>query len=145
MTVAETRGRTSLHTEKARYFVWKILFLLTYPSKSFETLFRLFSRLNSLIIVQKKNKALDTFRRRLMSLKPGFHIVVSVVSVVSVLRKKFIGWIEFTLSCRTSCICRFFCIEHLYGRFPKSCICPMNFFRTTDTTDTAIWKPGFTV
>ena len=22
-------------------------------------------------------------------------------------------------------------------------ICPMNFFRTTDTTDTTIWKPGF--
>ena len=29
------------------------------------------------------------------------------------------------------------CIEQLYG----SCICPMNFFRTTDTT---IWKPGLT-
>ena len=24
-------------------------------------------------------------------------------------------------------------------------ICPMNFFRTTDTTDTTIWKPGFRV
>ena len=23
-------------------------------------------------------------------------------------------------------------------------ICPMNFFRTSDTTDTTIWKPGFT-
>ena len=42
------------------------------------------------------------------------HIVVSVVSVV---RKKFIGQIEFILSPTTSCICRFFCIEHLYGRF----------------------------
>ena len=49
------------------------------------------------------------------SLKPGFHIVVFVVSVV---RKKFIGQTEFILSCTTSCICRFFCIEHLYGRFP---------------------------
>ena len=47
--------------------------------------------------------------------KPGFHIVVSVVSVV---RKKFIGQIEFILSRTTSCICRFFCIEHLYGGFP---------------------------
>ena len=28
-----------------------------------------------------------------VSLKPGFHIVVSVVSVVSVVRKKFIGQI----------------------------------------------------
>ena len=55
-------------------------------------------------------------------------MVVSVVSVVSVVRKKFIGQIEFILS-RT-----------------KSYICPMNFFRTTDTTDTTdttIWKPGF--
>ena len=51
-------------------------------------------------------------------LKPGFHIVVSVVSVVSVVRKKFIGLIEFILSRTISCICHFFCIEHLYGRFP---------------------------
>ena len=49
------------------------------------------------------------------NLKPGFHIVVSVVSVV---RKKFIGQIEFILSRTTSYICHFFCIEHLYGRFP---------------------------
>ena len=50
-----------------------------------------------------------------LPLKPGFHIVVSVVSVV---RKKFIGQIEFILSRTKSCICYFFCIEHLYGRFP---------------------------
>ena len=77
--------------------------------------------------------------------KPGFHIVVSVVSVV---RKKFIGQIQ------------------LYGNLPYKCsmqkkrqiqvvvldrmnsICPMNFFRTigtTDTTDTTIWNPGFIV
>ena len=80
--------------------------------------------------------------------KPGFHIVVPVVSVV---RKKFIGQIQ------------------LYGNLPYKCsmqkkrqiqvvvldrmnsICPMNFFRTigttdtTDTTDTTIWKPGFIV
>ena len=93
-------------------------------------------------------KSLDPVRMAglLVPLKPGFHIVVSVVSVVSVVRKKFIGQIEFILSRRTSCICHFFCIEHLYGRFPLSFICPMNFFRTTDTTDTTdttIWKPGF--
>ena len=57
-------------------------------------------------------------------------------SVVSVVRKNFIGQIEFILSRTTSCICRFCCIEHLYGRFPWSCICPMNFFRTTDTIET---------
>ena len=67
-------------------------------------------------------------------LKPGFHIVVSVV------RKKVISQLQ------------------LYGNLPYKCsiqkkrqiqlvrdrmnsICPMNFFRTTDTT---IWKPGFT-
>jgi len=48
--------------------------------------------------------------------------------------------IEFILSRTTSCICRFCRIERLYGRFPYS---RMNFFRTTDTTDTTIWKPGF--
>ena len=46
----------------------------------------------------------DTF---LVLIKPGFHIVVSVVSLV---RKKFIGQIEFILSRTASCICRFFCI-----------------------------------
>ena len=51
-------------------------------------------------------------------LKPGFHMVVSVVYVVSVVGKKFIGQIEFILSRTKSCTCRFFCIEHLYGRFP---------------------------
>ena len=39
-------------------------------------------------------------------------MVVSVVSVVSVVGKKFIGQIEFILSRTTSCICRFYCIEH---------------------------------
>ena len=47
------------------------------------------------------------------ALKPGFHMVVSVVSVASVVRKKFIGQIEFILSRTASFICRFFCIEHL--------------------------------
>ena len=75
----------------------------------------------------------------LQRLKTGFHIVVSVVSVV---RKKLTGQIQ------------------LYGNLPYNCsiqqkwqiqrvvrdrmnsICPMNFFRTADTTDTTIWKPG---
>ena len=61
------------------------------------------------------------FRVRLLGcqLKPGFHIVVSVVSVV---RKKFVVQIEFILSLAKSCICRFFCIEHLYGRDRKSVV-----------------------
>ena len=71
-------------------------------------------------------------------------MVVSVVSVVSVVRKKFIGQIYFILSRTTSCICRFFCIEHLYaGGFHKVISVLWIFFRTTDTTDTTIWKPGF--
>ena len=53
-----------------------------------------------------------------VAVKPGFHIVVSVVSVVSVVRKKFIGQIEFILSRTKRCICHFYCIEQLYGRFP---------------------------
>ena len=79
--------------------------------------------------------------------KPGFHVVVSLVSVVSVIRKKLTGQMQ------------------LYGNLPSNAqykrnagqielvvrdrinsICPMNFFRTTDTTDTTdttIWKPGF--
>ena len=59
-----------------------------------------------------KPKNCLTYRTRdeLTELKPGFHMVVSVVSVV---RKKFIGQIEFILSRTTSCICRFFCIEPL--------------------------------
>ena len=56
--------------------------------------------------------------QRFAPLKPGFLIVVSVVSVGSVVRKKFIVPIELILSRTTSCICRFFCIEHSYGRFP---------------------------
>ena len=61
---------------------------------------------------------LKAHKNAVYSLKPGFHIVVSVVSVVSVVRKKFIGQIELILSRTTSSICRFFCIEHLHGRFP---------------------------
>ena len=30
----------------------------------------------------------------------------------------------------------------LFVRDRMNSICPMNFFRTTDTTDTTIWKPG---
>ena len=59
--------------------------------------------------------SLGTLSAIIYHIKPGFHIVVSVVSVV---RKKFIGPTEFILSHTTSCICHFFCIEHLYGRFP---------------------------
>ena len=53
--------------------------------------------------------------------------------------------IEFILSRTTSRICRFCRIERLHRRFPYSCICRMNFFLTTETTDTTIWKPGFMV
>ena len=36
--------------------------------------------------------------------------------------------------------------QQLFVRDRMNSICPMNFFRmtdTTDTTDTTIWKPGF--
>ena len=64
---------------------------------------------------QSGNSSKKLSETKTRMLKPGFHIVVSVVSVV---RKKIIGPIEFILSRTTSCICHFFCIEHLYGRFP---------------------------
>ena len=108
------------------------------------------TNLNHLILLQKRitrivnKKPFDAHTDPLF--KPGFHIVVSVVSVVSVVRNKFIGQMQ------------------LYGNLPYKCsiqkkrqiqlfvldrmnsICPMNFFRTTDTTDTTdttIWKTGF--
>ena len=66
----------------------------------------------------RANRAeIQFFNVTYVNLKPSFHIVVSVVSVVSVARKKFIGQIEFILSRTKRCICHFFCIEHLYGRF----------------------------
>jgi len=71
--------------------------------------------------IQKKEKPLnanlmyDSSLNIVSEFKPGFLIVVSVVSVV---RKKFIRQIEFILSCTTCFSCRFCCIEHLYGTFP---------------------------
>ena len=58
-----------------------------------------------------------------LSLKPKPSLsLVSISLYLSYLsclvRKKFIGQIEFILSRTKSCICHFFCIEHLYGRFP---------------------------
>ena len=48
-----------------------------------------------------------------MRLKPGFHIVVSVVSVVG---KKFIGQIEFILSRTTSCMILSFLLHRAFVR-----------------------------
>ena len=64
-------------------------------------------------------KALFLLQWAFRSFKPGFHIIVSVVSVVSVVRKKFIGQIEFILSRTTRCICHFCCIESCTGGFHK--------------------------
>ena len=47
--------------------------------------------------MSKHRKSANTVLPR-CRVKPGFHIVVSVVSVVSVVRKKFIGRTEFILS-----------------------------------------------
>ena len=72
-------------------------------------------------------------------LKPGFHIVVSVVSVVSVVRKKFIGQIQLSGNLPYKCSIQKKRQIQLFVRDKMNSICPMNFFRTTDTT---IWKPG---
>ena len=76
-------------------------------------------------------------------LNPGFHIVESVVSVV---RKKFIGQLQFYGNLPYKCSIQKKRQIQLFVRDRMNSICPMNFFRTTDTTattDTTIWKPGF--
>ena len=67
------------------------------------------------------------------SLKPGFHIVVFVV------RKKFIGRIQLYGNLPYKCSIQKKRQIQLVVRDRMNSICPMNFFRTTDTT---IWKPG---
>ena len=69
-------------------------------------------------------------------IKPGFHIVVSVV------RKKFIGQIQLYGNLPYKCSMQKKRQIQLAVRDRMNSICPMNFFRTTDTTDTTIWKPG---
>ena len=71
-------------------------------------------------------------------LKPGFHIVVSVV------RKKFIGQLQLYGNLPYKCSIQKKRQIQLVVRDRMNSICPMNFFRTTDTTDTTMWKPGFT-
>ena len=73
-------------------------------------------------------------------LKPGFHIVVSVVSVV---RKKFIGQLQIYGNLPHKCSIQKKRQIQRFVRDRMNSICPINFFRTTDTTDTTIWKPGF--
>ena len=78
-------------------------------------------------------------------LKPDFHIVVSVVSVVSVVRKKFIGQLQLYGNLPYKSSIQKKRQMQLFVRDRMNSICPMNFFRTTDTTDTTdttIWKPG---
>ena len=75
--------------------------------------------------------------------KPGFHIVVSVVSVV---RKKLIGQLQLYGNLPYKCSIQKKRQIKLVVRDRMNSICPMNFFRTTGTTgttDTTIWKPGF--
>ena len=71
--------------------------------------------------------------------KPGFHIVVSVV------RKKFIGQIQLYGNLPYKCSIQKKLQIQLVVRDRINSICPMNFFRATDPTDTTIWKPGFTL
>ena len=74
--------------------------------------------------------------------KPGFHIVVSVVSVMPVVRKKFIGQIYLYGNLLYKCSIQKKRQIQLAVRDRMNSICPLNFFRTMDTTDTTIWKPG---
>ena len=73
---------------------------------------------------------------------PGFHIVVSVV------RKKFIGQLQLYGNLPYKCSIQKKRQIQLVVRDRTNSICPMIFFRTTDTTDTTdttIWKPGLTL
>ena len=76
------------------------------------------------------------------ALKPGFHIVVSVVSVVSIVRKKFIGQILLYGNLPYKCSIQKKRQIQLVVRDRMNSIGPTNFFRTTDST---IWKPGLRV
>ena len=69
-------------------------------------------------------------------------LVVSVVSVVSVVRKKFIGQIQLYGNLSYKCSIQKKRQIQLVVRDRMNSTCPMNFFRMTDTTDTTIWKPG---
>ena len=80
-----------------------------------------------------------------VSLKPGFHIVVSVVSVV---RKKFIGQMQIYGNLPYKCSIQKKRQIQPFVRDRMNSICPTNFFRTTDTTDTTdttIWEPGLSL
>ena len=83
-------------------------------------------------------------QHEITTFKPGFHIIVSVVSVVSVVRKKFIGQLQLYGNLSYKCSIQKKRQIQLFVRDRMNSLCPMNFFRTTDTTDTTIWKPGFT-
>ena len=75
-------------------------------------------------------------------------MVVSVVSVVSVVRKKFIGQIQLYGNLPYKCSVQKKRHIQLFVRDRMNSICPMIFFRTTDTTDTTdttIWKPGLKI
>ena len=72
-------------------------------------------------------------------IKPGFHIFVSVMSVV---QKKFIGQKQLYRNLPYKCSIQQKREIQLVVRDRMNSICPMNFFRRTDTTDTMIWKPG---
>ena len=61
-------------------------------------------------------------------LKPGFHIVVSVVSVVSVVRKKFIGQLQIYGNLPYKCSIQKKRQIQLFVRDRMNSICPMNFF-----------------
>ena len=123
------RGRWYGH----RWVVWRVNKLTPHLSPSWCT--RILTRQLADRLITKK------VRKEKRLLKPGFHIVVSVVSVV---RKKFIGQIQLYGNLPYKCSIQKKRQIQLVVRDRMNSICPMNFFRTTDTTettDTTIWKP----
>ena len=78
-----------------------------------------------------------TFLLQSSLLLPGFHIVVSVVRKKSIRQLQIYGNLPYKCSRQKKRQIK------LFVRDRMNSICPTNFFRTTDTTDTTIWKPGF--
>ena len=67
------------------------------------------------------------FTQKAGRLKPGFHIVVSVVSVVSVVRKKFIGQLQLYGNLPYKCSIQKKRHIQLVVRDRMNSICPMNY------------------
>ena len=135
--------RTTGTTDTTDTTIWKPG--LSVVRRKFIGQIQLYGNLPYNCSIQQKRQIQLIVRDRMNSIgpmKPGFHIVVSVVSVVG---KKFIGQIQLYGNLPYKCSIQKKWQIQLVVRDRMNSIGPTNFFRTTDTTDTTtttIWKPG---